>query len=66
VIARGNRAKAERMMRVAARIAKLDRKWSHAVVALEAGRVIGVLNAAAWPNCQMRTGEKLRAAPAMI
>jgi len=30
------------------------------------GRIVGVLNASEWPNCQLRIGEKLRTAPAMI
>src|SRR6266851_2968241 len=66
VIAQGDRVKAEQMMRIAVRIAKLGRKWSRVLVALKASRIVGVLNAVKWPNCQMRTGEKLRTAPAMI
>jgi ribosomal protein S18 acetylase RimI-like enzyme len=62
----GDRAKAQRMMQTGARVAKLGRKCSHAVVAEEAGRIVGILNAAQWPHCQMGMGEKLRTAPAMI
>jgi len=36
------------------RVAKLGRKCSHVLVAEKAGRIVGVLNAAEWPNCQMR------------
>jgi ribosomal protein S18 acetylase RimI-like enzyme len=54
------------MMRIAVRAAKLGRRWSHVLVALEVGRIIGVLNAMEWPNCQMRMREKLRTAPTMI
>ncbi len=66
VIAQGDRVKAEQMMRIAVRIAKLGRKWSRVLVALKASRIVGVLNAVKWPNCQMRSGEKVRTAPAMI
>jgi ribosomal protein S18 acetylase RimI-like enzyme len=66
VIARGDRARAQRMMRVAVRVAKLGRRYSHVLVAEEADRIVGVLNAAEWPNCQLSTSEKLKTAPAMI
>jgi len=62
----GHPAKSQRMMRVAVRAAKLSRKCSHVVVAERAGKIVGVLNAAQWPNCQLGVGEKLRTAPAMI
>jgi hypothetical protein len=65
-IARGDQARAERMMQAAVRVAKLGRTCSHVLVAGRAGRLVGVLNAAEWPNCQLRTSEKLRTAPAMI
>src|SRR5262245_52831373 len=54
------------MMRAAVRVAKLGRKYSHVVIAEEAGRIVGVLNAAEWPNCQLSMSEKLKTAPAMI
>jgi hypothetical protein len=66
VMAGSNRAKAQQMMQAAVRVAKLGRKYSHVVVAEEAGRIVGVLNAAEWPNCQLSTSEKLKTAPAMI
>jgi ribosomal protein S18 acetylase RimI-like enzyme len=66
VMAGGSRAKAQQMMQAAVRVAKLGRKYSHVVVAEEAGRIVGVLNAAEWPNCQLSTSEKLKTAPAMI
>jgi ribosomal protein S18 acetylase RimI-like enzyme len=64
--ARGDRSKASRMMRAAARAAKLGRRSSDVLVAEEGGRVMGVLNAAEWPNCQLSPIEKLRTAPIMI
>jgi len=54
------------MMESAVRAAKLSRKHSHVLLAEEDGRIVGVLNAAEWPNCQLGIGEKLRAAPVMI
>lgn len=65
-IVRGDRARAERMMRTGARVAKLARKASHALIAQQGGAIVGVLNAAEWPHCQMRTVEKLATAPTMI
>jgi len=67
VIARGDRARAQRMTESGARVAKLGRKYSYVLVAEEAaGRLVGVLNALEWPNCQLRMSEKLKVAPAMI
>src|SRR5258707_6427483 len=57
VIGRRDRAKAERMMRIGVRIAKLSRKWNRVLVALKASRIVGVLNAVKWPNCQMERRE---------
>src|SRR5262245_32190954 len=65
-VTRGDRARAQRIRRAGVRAAKLARKSSSVLVAEQAGRIVGVLNAAAWPNCQWRTGEKIRTAPAMI
>jgi len=65
-VTRGDRAKAQRIMQAGVRVAKLGRKCSYALVAEQAGRIVGVLNAAEWPNCQLRIGEKIRTAPAMI
>jgi len=65
-VTRGDRAKAQRIMQAGVRVAKLGRKCSYVLVAEQAGRIVGVLNAAAWPNCQLRIGEKIRTAPAMI
>ena len=65
-VVRGDEAKARRMTQVAVRAAKLGRAASHVLVAKEGGRVVGVLNAAEWPRCQLGAGEKLRIAPAMI
>src|SRR5262245_18392413 len=53
-------------MRTAVRIAKLDRPYSHVLVAETNGRLVGALNAAPWPHCQLRAGEKLKVAPTML
>lgn len=66
VVAGGDRGSAQRIMQASVRVAKLGRTYSHVLVAEEAGRIVGVLNAVAWPNCQMSMGEKLRSAPSMI
>ena len=65
-VVRGDKDKAQRMMRAAVRAAKLGRKCSYVLVAKEGGRMVGVLNAAQWPSCQLSAGEKLRTAPVMI
>jgi len=65
-IARGDPARAERIMRAGVRVGKLGRPASTAIVAEHGGDIVGVLNAAAWPECQMSLGEKLKTAPAMI
>jgi hypothetical protein len=57
-VTRGDRAKAQRIMQAGVRVAKLGRKCSYVLIAEEAGRIVGVLNAAEWPNCQMRIGER--------
>jgi ribosomal protein S18 acetylase RimI-like enzyme len=48
------------------RVAKLGRKYSHVLVAARSGRLVGVLNAAPWPQCQLRIGENLKATPALV
>lgn len=65
-VVRGDRPKARRMMQIAVRAAKLGRKVSHVLLAEDGGRIVGVLNAAEWPNCQLSMSEKLRTAPVMI
>jgi ribosomal protein S18 acetylase RimI-like enzyme len=62
----GDRAKARRTMRKAVRVAKFGRPWSHALVAVQGPNVVGALNAAAWPHCQMGLAEKIRTAPSML
>jgi ribosomal protein S18 acetylase RimI-like enzyme len=63
---RGDRARSRQTMSDAARIAKFGRPWSHALVAVHKGRIVGALNAAKWPHCQMSTVEKIKTAPSMI
>jgi ribosomal protein S18 acetylase RimI-like enzyme len=62
----GDTARAERVMRNAVRIAKFGRRWSHALVAEQNGAIVGVLNAAQWPHCQMGTIEKIKTVPSMV
>ncbi len=62
----GDRVKARRVMRDAARVAKFGRTWSYALVAVQGGAVVGALNAAEWPHCQLGMAEKIRTAPAMV
>lgn len=66
VVARGDRARAQRMTESGARFAKLGRRYSHVLVAKDEGRVVGVFNAIEWPNCQLRMSQKLEIAPSMI
>jgi ribosomal protein S18 acetylase RimI-like enzyme len=63
---RGDRAKAERVMRGTVRIAKFGRTCSYGLVAEQGDRVIGALNAAQWPRCQLSAGEKAKSAPTML
>jgi ribosomal protein S18 acetylase RimI-like enzyme len=63
---RGDRERARQTMHGASRIAKFGRPWSRALVALHDGRIVGALNAAEWPHCQLSTVEKMKAAPSMI
>jgi len=65
-VVRGDRSRGARMMRAAARAAKLGRKFSRVLVAEDNGLVVGVLNAAQWPRCQLSVSEKLSTAPIMI
>jgi ribosomal protein S18 acetylase RimI-like enzyme len=63
---RGDRDRARQTMRDAVRIAKFGRSWSHALVAVHAGRIVGALNAVEWPHCQLSMVEKVRTAPSMM
>ena len=65
-VAGGSRAKARQMTQVAVRVAKLGRKYSHVMIAEDGERLVGVLNAVAWPHCQMRTAEKLKIVLAVL
>ena len=65
-VAGGSRAKARQMTQVAVRVAKLGRKYRHVPIAEDGGRLVGVLNAVAWPHCQMRTAEKLKIVLAVL
>jgi ribosomal protein S18 acetylase RimI-like enzyme len=62
---RGDRTRARRVMQEAVRLAKFGRPWSYALVAVHGDAVVGALNAAEWPHCQMGRMEKFRTAPAM-
>lgn len=63
---RGDRERARQTMREAVRIAKFGRPWSHALVAVHAGGIVGALNAAEWPHCQLSNLEKIKTVPSMI
>ncbi|MGD0312120.1 MAG: GNAT family N-acetyltransferase [Acidimicrobiales bacterium] len=62
----GDRAKARRVMQDAVRVAKFGRTWSYALVAVQGGSIVGVLNAAQWPHCQLGMTEKIKTAPTMV
>jgi ribosomal protein S18 acetylase RimI-like enzyme len=63
----GDTARAEQVMRNAVRIAKFGRRWSHALVAVQRDdAIVGALNAAQWPHCQMGTVEKIKTVPSMV
>jgi ribosomal protein S18 acetylase RimI-like enzyme len=62
---RGDRATARRVMQEAVRVAKFGRAWSYALVAVRGSAVVGALNAAEWPHCQLGITEKIKTAPAM-
>jgi ribosomal protein S18 acetylase RimI-like enzyme len=63
---RGDRTRARRVMQDAARVAKFGRRWSYALVAEQGGTLVGALNAAEWPHCQMGIAEKAKTAPSMV
>ena len=63
---RGDRDRARKITHDAVRIAKFGRPWSHALVAVHTGSIVGALNAAEWPHCQLSTVEKIKTAPSMI
>jgi ribosomal protein S18 acetylase RimI-like enzyme len=63
---KGDQTKARRVMQDAVRVAKFGRTWSYALVAVQGGIVVGALNAAKWPNCQLGMAEKIKTAPAMV
>jgi ribosomal protein S18 acetylase RimI-like enzyme len=63
---RGDRAKARQTMQRAMHVVKLSASHSHVLVAGQQGRLVGVLNAAQWPDCQMGAWERLKTAPAML
>jgi ribosomal protein S18 acetylase RimI-like enzyme len=63
---RGDRGTAHRVMQEAVRVAKFGRAWSYALVAVRGGAVVGALNAAEWPHCQLGIAEKIKTAPAMV
>jgi ribosomal protein S18 acetylase RimI-like enzyme len=63
---RGDPARATRVMRDAVRVAKFGRRWSYALVAVQHGEIVGALNAAEWPHCQLGLAEKIKTAPAML
>ncbi len=53
-------------MRDAVRVAKFGRPWGRALVAFQGGDIVGAVNAAPWPHCQLGTAEKIKTAPAML
>jgi ribosomal protein S18 acetylase RimI-like enzyme len=63
---RGDRTKACRTMMDAVRFAKFGRSSSYGLIAMKQGQVVGALNGAQWPQCQMRTTEKIKTAPSMV
>jgi GNAT superfamily N-acetyltransferase len=63
---RGDRARAIRMMERTVRAVKLGTSYSHVLIAEQHGEIVGVLNAAPWPHCQMSTIDKLKTIPKMI
>ena len=65
-VARGDRVEARRMMQRVVRVAKLGRRYSHVLVAAEGPWLVGALNAAMWPHCQLDAYEKLKTAPAIF
>ena len=45
---------------------KLNRRYNKVWVALNNGRMVGVVNVTMWPRCQMSAFEKLRTAPRIM
>lgn len=66
VLAGGDRRRAIRIMRAAARVGKLGRPHGRTSIAALDGRIVGVLHAAEWPRCQAGVVEKVRAAPRLL
>lgn len=64
--ANGDRDRAQRILRNAVRVAKFGRPWSRAIVAVQDEQIVGALNAAAWPNCQLTGMRKIATLPAMM
>jgi ribosomal protein S18 acetylase RimI-like enzyme len=62
----GDHRRAERTMRRVVRVAKLARPTSRVLVAELDRTIVGVLNAAPWPRCQMTTIDRVRMAPAFL
>src|SRR5262249_57601473 len=62
---RGDRARGRGVMREAVRVAKFGRPWSRALVAVQADQIVGALNAAQWPHCQLGIAQKIKTAPSM-
>jgi ribosomal protein S18 acetylase RimI-like enzyme len=62
----GDRIKARRVMQGAVRLAKFGRPWSYALVAVQGETIVGALNAAEWPHCQLGMTEKIKTAPTML
>ena len=69
-VSRGDVALARRIAFDGMRVATLGRShknlWLAEDTESEGGRIVGALNAVAWPHCQMSTAEKLRTAPPML
>jgi ribosomal protein S18 acetylase RimI-like enzyme len=62
----GDRVRAQRLIRSTARAVKLATPYSHVLVAETDGRIVGVLNAVAWPHCQLGLADKVKTAPRLI
>jgi len=61
---RGDRARARRVMREASGWPSSAAR-SSALVAVQADQIVGALNAAQWPHCQMGIAQKIKTAPSM-
>jgi GNAT superfamily N-acetyltransferase len=62
----GDHTKAQRMMERTVRAVKLGVPFSHALVAEQHGELVGVLNAAPWPHCQLRPKDRIKRTPKML